>query len=239
MDAKKTTAQIDGELEALRTKLRGLEVKKQSHAKAIDKAKAERKRGAFKAHADGDSTAAAALAKARENEIRAVMEMEDIGSAIAEGGEKFQALEAEREETYRRERWEAARAAMRRAQAEAEEIHLHLEAFSNLLQKHDATLSEIRLRGHEAGQSDAAMTRFKLTHITRTLFNFYLKRTFPTGLGVEYSKQYEKPYTMIMAQVVAGAEHKAQPDGQDTVGTEAETEPEAGTEPGAGAEATA
>lgn len=126
---------------------------------------------------------------------------------------------------------------MRRAQAEAEEIHLHLSAFTKLLEKHDSTLSEIRLLGHAAGQSDAAMTRFKLTHITRTLFNFYLKTTFPTGMGIEYSKQYERPYTEIVAQVVAGAEHKAQPDGQDGNGHDpkaaAAPESEAGVKVGA------
>ena len=62
---QRTSGEIDGELEALRTKLRGLEVKKQSHTKAIDKAKAERKRGAFRAHADNDSKAAEVLAKGK------------------------------------------------------------------------------------------------------------------------------------------------------------------------------
>ena len=128
---------------------------------------------------------------------------------------KLANLEQEAEIAYKREEREKAHALMQQAQGEADAIDSHFTQGAALLQKHANTFDEIRQHLYEAGASEAEMTRFKLTHFTRVLGNFYFKQIFPTGFSIEVSKQYERPYSEIIAQVIGAAEHKAQPNGED------------------------
>src|SRR3990172_4280423 len=95
MDAKRTSEVIDKEIQLLRGKVRAMEAKRQEYLKTVEKAKTDRKRGAFKAHAENDKRAQEQLGRARESQVKAALELEDLETAVIAGREQFEALERE------------------------------------------------------------------------------------------------------------------------------------------------
>ena len=170
---------------------------------------------AYPALALADASALEKLAEAEDRLSRAAHRLESARKAMAVAERRLAALEAEAEIAYKREEREKAHALMRQSQTEADAIDSHFMQGAALLQKHVSTFDAIRNHLYEAGASESEMTRFKLTHFTRVLGNFYFKQIFPTGFSIEISKQYERPYSEIIAQVIGAAEHKAQPNGED------------------------
>src|SRR3990167_7436782 len=122
MDAKRTSEQVDKELQTLRGKLRGLEAEKQEHAKALEKAKRERKKSAYAAHGEKDPKAQDRLTKARVAQREAELMLEDLESAIATGRARFDELEHEWKAALDAEAWAALMAEAELALKEAVEI---------------------------------------------------------------------------------------------------------------------
>lgn len=204
MATERTSKQIETEMDALRDKLRALEAKKQAHSKAIDKARAARKAGAFKAHADGDSKAAATLATARESELRAVMESEDIEAALTEGKAMFAALEREWKAALDVEAWAAILVEADTAQKEAGLIDQAAAALATLMGAHGKRLEALKRHSHNLGVERAFATT-GLRHADR----IFAWRMIQAGFSTEYEKpseQYRKSgYAEIFSEQVAAA----------------------------------
>src|SRR3989338_5981894 len=113
MDAKRTSEAIDKEIQLLRGKIRAMEAKRQEYLKTVEKAKSDRKRGAFKAHAENDKRAQEQLGRARESQLKAALELEDLEAAVIAGREQFEALERQWKAALRREDLERLKALAR------------------------------------------------------------------------------------------------------------------------------
>lgn len=158
MDKKRNSEQIDGELQTLRAKIRDLEAQKADHVKGLERAKAERKRSAYSAHGDKDPKAQERLAKARTAQRDSELALEDLESAIAEGRQRFEALQSEFETTYHAEQWAALFAEADQESAEADKIAAEGKSFAQRLARHQAKIEELRRRAHNLGCPRAFQT---------------------------------------------------------------------------------
>lgn len=237
MDAKRTSEQIDKELQGLRGKIRELEADKQQHGKALDLAKRERKKSAYAAHGEKDAKAQERLAKARAAQRESEFALEDLESAISEGRAKFETLEVERERVWRAEQWEKALALAAECLKEAEQLDNHIQGLAKILASHQAKLEQLRLMAVAAGRPSAFRTT-GLRHLFRTL-NWAVLPFAP--LEVEKpSEQYRHGYGSVFREQLAAAEkapeENPEPNGKDKAAMEAEPV-DTGAESGAGATA--
>ena len=229
MDAKRTSEVIDKEIQLLRGKIRAMEAKRQEYLKTVEKAKSDRKRGAFKAHAENDKRAQEQLGRARESQVKAALELEDLEAAVIAGREQFEALEREWHTALRAEEWAAILALAAEAQREAEQIDGHMDALSTFLGGHQGKLEELKRRSHNLGIERAFGTT-GVRHAFRRL-NWLLIKSGASGEVEKPSEVYRQTtYSAILAQQVESAKKIAetQPNGQD--GEIQPEEPEAGTE---------
>lgn len=217
MDAKKTTAQIDGELESLRAKIRDLEAQKADHVKALDKAKADRKRSAYSAHGDKDPKAQERLSKARAAQRENELALEDLESAISEGRQRFEALQHEHEVVYRAEQWAKVLALAADAQKEAEQIDIHVNSLTQLLGQHQEKIEQLRRSSNSLGYPRAFQTCG-----VRHAFRIMDWRLIQAGVSSEVEKpsptyRAAEGYGEIFRQQVEAAKVQptAQPNGQD------------------------
>ena len=207
--------QIQKEIRAEQATIKGLEgtVEKASEEQA--EAGAVQDSVAYEALAGKDAAAQEKLTAAEDRLGRAARRLESANKALAVARRKLESLEQEAPIAYRRESWEQARTVMERARVEAEDIHTCLWEFKGLLRGHADTLTEIRSLSYEAGRGDNVINKFTLTHLVRSLFNFYLASSFPTGVGVEFSKQFEQSYSEMMISAIGGVEREVQAHGED------------------------
>jgi len=205
MATERNSKVVEDEMETLKEKIRGLEAKRAAHAKAIEGARATRKAGAFKAHADGDSKAAATLATARESELRAAMEMQDIESAIAEGRAMFDSLEREWKAAVDSEAWSALLAEAELAKKEEAEIDKHAAALVRLLAAHGERLKRLKNTAYNLG-SELAFRNVGLRHFER-VFSWLLIQGGVETDREKPSEQYRSAasYAEILNQQIASA----------------------------------
>lgn len=205
MATERTSKIIGSEMEVLKGKIRSLETKRAAHARAIEKARATRKAGAFKAHADNDSKAAEALAKSRESEIRAVIELEDVESAIAEGRSMFEKLEREWKAALDAEAWAAILTEAVATQKEAGLIDQAADALATLMGAHGKRLEHLKRHSHNLGVERAFATT-GLRHAER----IFAWRMIQQGFAADYEKpdkQYREAtgYAAILAEQIEAA----------------------------------
>lgn len=152
MDAKRTSEQIDKELQELRGKIRALESDRQERQKAVERAKKQRTERAFAAHAENDKGAQEALGRARESQVKAALELEDLESAIAEGRRRFKQLEREWRAALREESWQATLKLGAECLKEADQLDNHIQGLAKILAPHQAKLEELRRMAVAAGR---------------------------------------------------------------------------------------
>lgn len=207
MDAiMRTSAMIEKELETLRGKIRAMEKQRQEKQKVVEQAKKRRKSGAFAAHADGDKKAAEQLARAREAEIKATMELEDIEAGIIEGRARFEALEAEWHKALADEAWAELMAEAEQARKEAAEIDKHANAMAELLAAHGKRLEYLKNTAHNLG-IERAFSTLGLRHFDRV----FAWKMIVAGFVWEYEKpsqQYREAsgYSEILNQQIQAAQ---------------------------------
>lgn len=205
MKTERSSKVVEGEMEALKEKIRALEAKKQAHAKTIDKARDARKAVAFKAHADGDDKAAAVLTKSRENELRAAMELEDIVNALSEGRVMLDSLEREWRAALDTEAWAALLVEAETAQREAGLIDQAADALASLMGEHGKRLEMLKRNSHNMNIQRAFQTT-GLRHVERIL----TWKMIQAGVETEAEKpgpQYREVtgYAAILAEQITAA----------------------------------
>lgn len=208
MDGKRTTAQIDAELETLRAKLRGLEADRQQHGKALERAKADRKKSAYAAHGEKDPKAQERLAKARMAQRDSELALEDLESAIAEGRARFEALQREYEQAYHQEQWARVEELAKKAvDKEAAEFDTLMQGVADFLQRHAATLQAAYNLANGMGWD---LQHFDARHLVRCMHG-YLFPILP-GTFDKPSDQYRRPYAEVLAQAWRGAQQRVSAD---------------------------
>jgi hypothetical protein len=234
--AKRSSEQIDKEIQDLRAKIRDLEGQRQDRQKTVERARKQRTERAFAAHADKDKRAGEQLTKAREIQVKAALELEDLESAIAEGRSRFEALEHEWRAALREEEWQAILALAEEAQKEAEQIDAHMNGLAELLGSHQIKLEQLKARSQNLGVQRAFGTT-GVRHAFRRL-NWLLIKSGASGEVEKPSEVYRQTtYSAILALQVEAAKKifETQPNGQD--GETQPEEPEADVGAEAGAEA--
>lgn len=215
MSEKKTSDMIHKQMEELRGKIRSLEAEKQGHVKALEKAKAERKRSAYSAHSEKDARAQERLTKAHAAQREAELALEDLESAVAEGREKFAELESRWRETLADEAWAAAMGDVEAGLEEARQIDGHAAALVGLLAAHRERLRRVKDTTHNLGVR--AFHSLTLDHFER-VFCWQMRKA---GLDGEWvraglrdfrgghpSEQYTQAsgYRDILAEQIRGAQ---------------------------------
>jgi hypothetical protein len=242
----RTSKTIETEMEALRAKIKDLEAQKAEHVKALDKAKADRKRSAYSAHGDKDAKAQERLAKARAAQRESEFALEDLESAIAEGRARFERLEHEWHKALADEAWAALMAEAELARKEAEQIDIHASAIAKLLGAHGRRLEHLKNTAHNLGFERVFQT-VGLRHFDRV----FAWKMIQMGFAGEYEKpseQYREAagYSQILGQQIASARaahdramKERESDGRGGDGPDHEPasppESEAGAEAGTGA----
>lgn len=242
--AKRTSKEIEAELDGLRAKVRALEAEKQEHGKALDKAQRERKKSAYAAHSDGDAKAKDKLSKARTAQRESELALEDLESAIAEGRARFDRLEREWKAALDAEAWAALMAEAELARKEAAEIDKHIDGFSKLLAAHGKRLEHLKNTAFNLGIERAFRT-VGLRHVDR-IFDWRLIQAGFAGEFEKPSEQYRKAsgYAEILAEQIAAAQvahdqamKEAETNRQGSNGHDPEIQPGADSENGAETEA--
>lgn len=218
---------IESELEGLRAKVRALEAEKQEHTKALEKAKADRKRSAYNAHSDKDAKAQERLAKARAAQREAELALEDLESAISEGKARYDALQSEFETTYQAEQWAALFTEADQEIAEADKIAVEGKSFAQRLARRQRKIDELRRRANNLGCPTAFRT-CGIRHALR-VHDWYLIEA-----GVETEVEKPTPVYRTQAygaifreQVEAAKKARAAIQSGEAAASEAKTEPEA------------
>lgn len=235
MDKKRSSEQIDGELQELRGKLRVLEAEKQQHGKALERAKSDRKKSAYAAYNDKDAKAQERLAKARASQREAELALEDFENALSEGRARFAKLEAEWKEALNRETWAALMVEADAAQKEASLIDQAADALATLMGQHGKRIDLLKRHSHNLGVERAFAT-MGLRHAERV----FAWKMIQAGFASEYEKpseQYREAsgYSAIFAEQVAAAKAIYEAHLKERDATAAEPESEAGAGAGAGA----
>lgn len=206
MDAKRRTSeQIDRELQELRGKIRALESDRQERQKAVERAKKQRTTRAFAAHADKDKRAAEQLARAREAQRESELALEDLESAISEGRARFETLEHEWHKALADEAWAALMVEAELALKEAGQIDVHASAMAKLLGAHGRRLEQLKNSAHNLGLERVFQT-VGLRHFDRV----FAWKMIQVGFAGEYEKpseQYREAagYSQILAEQIASA----------------------------------
>ncbi|MBI3001323.1 MAG: hypothetical protein HYY46_23160 [Deltaproteobacteria bacterium] len=223
MDKKRTSQQIDTEMQGLRGKVRALEAEKQEHVKALETAKRERKKSAYAAHSEKNPRAKERLTKAHTAQREAELALEDLEGAIVEGRAMFEQLEHEWKTALREEEWQAILALAEEAQKEAEQIDGHMEALSKFLGQHQGKLEELKGRSHNLGVERGFGTT-GVRHAFRRL-NWLLIKSGASSEVEKPSEVYRQTnYAAILAQQIEAAKKIAetQPNREDGGGRGAE-----------------
>ena len=227
--AKRTSKEIDTELQAERETIKKLQRELDTTKKEQATAEGQQERLAYKALAEGDKGAQKKLDEAEERLAKAERHVKSFEKAIAQGMQRFEALEHEWKAALRAEEWAAILALAAEAQREAEQIDGHMDALSTFLGGHQGKLEELKRRSHNLGIERAFGTT-GVRHAFRRL-NWLLIKSGASGEVEKPSEVYRQTtYSAILAQQVESAKKIAetQPNGQD--GEIQPEEPEAGTE---------
>lgn len=240
MDAKRTSQEIDKELQAERETIKKLQRELEATKKEQTNAEAQQERLAYRALAEGERGAQKALDEAEEKLTRAGSRIRSREKAIAEGMRRFEALQREHETTYRAEQWGKTLALAAEAQKEAEEIDVHIEGLSKFLASHQTKLEQLKQLAHGLGY-ERAFRPCGVRHAFRVL-NWRLIQSGASGEAEKPSQVYrENGYAAIFAMQVEAAKKapETQANGQDGNGHDPEPaaapESEAGAEAGTGA----
>lgn len=223
---------IEGELENLRAKIKDLEAQKTEHVKALEKAKADRKRSAYSAAAEKDTKAQEKLRKARAAQRESELALEDVESAIVEGRSMFEKLEREWKQTLDREAWAALMVEADTGQKEAKLIDDAQAALATLLGQHGKRIDSLKRNAHNL-QAERAFATMGLRHAERV----FAWKMIQAGFASEYEKpsaQYREAsgYSAIFAEQVAAARatyeaHRKEREASDAAEAEAPSETEA------------
>lgn len=210
---------VEAELSVLREKMRGMEQERGRHAATLEAATEERRRFAFAA-ADGDSAAQERLRVARTAQAEAALIVEDQDSAIAEGRNRFDALEAEQAELMPFLSWHEAMKMALRVLEESREIDVHLEGFAATLAGHQEKLERVRQLAQDSGREQSFRT-VGIRQVMR-VFSTRMARIWPLEFE-KFSKDYqEKSYGQILRMQIGngiGVNLDVEPAGEATEAT--------------------
>lgn len=219
---------IEGEMDALKKKIRALEAERQEKQKAVEKAKKQRTTRAFAAHADGDKQAAEQLARARETQVKAALEMEDVDSAINQGRAMFADLEREWKRRLADEAWADLIASTTEGEREAALIDQAAAALAALMSAHGTRIDLLKRNAHNL-QVERAFATMGLRHADR----IFAWKMIQSGFAGEFEKPSEpyreaSGYAAIFAEQVAAARaiweaHRKEREASDPAGA-ADTE---------------
>lgn len=244
MDAKRTSQEIDKEIQAERETIKKLQRELEATKKEHVAAEAVQSQLAYRALGAGDKTAQKALDEIEEKLTRAGNRIRSREKAIAEGMRRHAALQSEYERVYKAEQWEKVLALAAEAQKEAAEIDKHIDGFSKLLAAHGKRLEHLKNTAFNLGVERAFRT-VGLRHVDR-IFDWRLIQAGFAGEFEKPSEQYRKAsgYAEILAEQIAAAQvshdqamKETEANGQGGNGHDPEirpAEPEAEARTGAG-----
>lgn len=237
MDKKRTSEQIDKEIQAERETIKKLQRELEATKKEQSAAEAAQEQLAYRALAEGDRGAQKALDEAEEKLTRAGNRIRSREKAIAEGMRRFEALQREYETTYRAEQWGKTLALAAEAHKEAEQIDTHITGLTKLLGSHQAKLEQLKGQAHNLGYERAFQT-CGIRHAFRVM-DWHTIRFAPLEVEKPSEVYRKNTYAQILSQQIEAAKAQTskglEPNGRDPEIQAAEAQAEGGAEAGAGA----